>query len=58
MDKAQYKIYARQYSRVKAGEIQCVYAWVSELGLLGIATDFSKSIIINYSKRKLAANLY
>nr|YP_009308884.1 hypothetical protein [Toxarium undulatum]YP_009308952.1 hypothetical protein [Toxarium undulatum]AOS86627.1 hypothetical protein [Toxarium undulatum]AOS86695.1 hypothetical protein [Toxarium undulatum] len=51
----QYKTYATQYSKAKAGGIRCVYGWMSGAGVLGIATDFSKGSVINYGKRKFAA---
>ena len=55
LNSTQYKTYASQYSRAKAGGIRCVYGWVSGTGLVGIITDVGKGIIIDYSKRKLAA---
>ncbi len=32
-----------------------VYAWSSGTGLMGVITDIGKGIVIDYSKRKLAA---
>jgi hypothetical protein len=51
----QYKTYAKQYSSAKAGGIRCVYAWMSGVGVVGVITDLGKGIVIDYSKRKLAA---
>jgi hypothetical protein len=51
----QYKTYAKQYSSAKAGGIRCIYAWMSGRQVVGVITDFGKGIVINYSKRKLAA---
>lgn len=55
LDSAQYKTYARQYSKAKANGIHCVYAWMSGAGILSIIKDISKGVVIDYSKRKLAA---
>lgn len=51
----QYQTYALQYSKAKAGGIRCVYGWMSGAGLLSIATDVGKGVVIDYGKRKLAA---
>ena len=51
----QYKIYARQYSKAKAGGIRCVYVWMSGAGVMGIVRDLGKGVVIDYGKRKLAA---
>lgn len=48
----QYSRYALQYSRAKAGGIRCVYACA---GVLGLAKDLAKGVIIDSGKRKLAA---
>lgn len=50
----QYQTYARQYSKAKAGGIRCVYGWMSGAGVLSIATNIGKGIVIDYGKRKLA----
>lgn len=57
LNSTQYKIYAQQYSKAKAGGIRCVYGWMSGTGVVGIVTDVDKGIVIviDYSKRKLAA---
>jgi hypothetical protein len=55
LNSTQYKTYARQYSKAKAGGIRCVYAWLSGAGVVGIVTDVGKGIVIDYGKRKLAA---
>ena len=55
LNSTQYKIYAQQYSKAKAGGIRCVYAWMSGAGAMGVVTDFGKGIIIDYGKRKFAA---
>ena len=55
LNTTQYKIYAQQYSRAKAGGIRCVYIWASGTGMLGVVTDLGKGTIIDYGKRKLAA---
>ena len=55
LNSTQYKIYARQYSKAKAGGIRCVYAWMSGAGVMGIIKDLSKGVVIDYGKRKLAA---
>jgi len=51
----QYKTYAQQYSKAKAGGIRCVYGWVSGAVVVYIVTNVGKGIVINYGKRKLAA---
>lgn len=51
----QYKIYAKGYSRAKGGGLHCIYAYLTGIELVGVITDFSKGIVINYGKRKLAA---
>ena len=55
VNNTQYKTYAKQYSRAKAGGIRCVYAWASGTGVLGVAKDVGKGIVVDYSKRKFAA---
>ena len=55
LNSTQYKIYAKQYSNAKAGGIRYVYGWMSGAGVLGVATDVGKGIVIDYGKRKLAA---
>lgn len=55
LNSTQYKIYAKQYSRAKAGGIRCVYSWASGAGVLGVVQDVGKGVIIDYSKRKFAA---
>ncbi len=55
LNSTQYKTYAHQYSKAKAGGIRCVYGWMSGAGILGIATDVGKGIVIDYGKRKFAA---
>lgn len=55
LNATQYKIYARQYSKAKAGGIRCVYAWISGTGVMNVVTDLGKGIIIDYGKRKFAA---
>ena len=55
LNSTQYKIYARQYSKAKAGEIRCIYGWMSGAGVMGIVTDLGKGVVIDYGKRKLAA---
>ena len=55
LNSTQYKIYARQYSKAKAGGIRCIYAWMSVASVVGIVTDVGKGVIIDYGKRKLAA---
>ena len=55
LNSTQYKKYAQQYSKAKAGGIRCVYGWASGAGVLGIVTDLSKGVVIDYSKRKFAA---
>ncbi len=51
----QYKTYAKQYSKAKAGGIRCVYGWMSGTGVTGVITDLGKGIVIDYGKRKFAA---
>lgn len=55
LNSTQYKIYAHQYSKAKAGGIRCIYTWASGAGILGIVKDVGKGVIIDYSKRKFAA---
>ena len=55
LNSTQYKTYAQQYSRAKAGGIRCVYGWMSGVGVVGVVTDVGKGIVIDYGKRKLAA---
>jgi len=55
LNSTQYKTYALQYSRAKAGGIRCVYGWVSGAGVVGIITDVGKGVVIDYGKRKFAA---
>ena len=55
LNSTQYKIYARQYSRAKAGGIRCVYGWMSGAGVMGVVTDLGKGVVIDYGKRKFAA---
>lgn len=55
LNSTQYKIYAQQYSKAKAGGIRCVYAWYSGAGVIGIVIDLGKGVVIDYGKRKLAA---
>ena len=55
LNSTQYKTYAKQYSKVKAGGIRCVYAWASGAGVMGVITDVGKGVVINYGKRKFAA---
>ena len=55
LNSTQYKTYAHQYSRAKAGGIRCVYSWASGAGVVGVATDLGKGIVVDYGKRKLAA---
>lgn len=55
LNSTQYEIYAKQYSKAKAGGIRCVYAWMSGVGVMGIVSDLGKGIVIDYSKRKFAA---
>ena len=55
LNSTQYKTYARQYSKAKAGGIRCVYCWVTGAGVMGIVTDLGKGVVIDYGKRKLAA---
>lgn len=49
----QYKTYAKQYSRAKAGGVRSIYLWMSGLGILGIVTEYGKGEVIKYGKRKL-----
>ena len=55
LNSTQYKAYAQQYSRAKAGGIRCVYGWMSGAGVLGVLTDLGKGVVIDYGKRKFAA---
>jgi hypothetical protein len=55
LNSTQYKTYAKQYSKAKAGGIRCVYVWMSGTGVVGVVTDLGKGIVIDYSKRKFAA---
>ena len=55
LNSTQYKTYAQQYSRAKAGDIRCVYAWASGTGTLGVIKDIRKDIVIDYGKRRFAA---
>lgn len=55
LNSTQYKRYAKQYSRAKAGGIRCVYSWASGVGVLGVIQDVGKGIVIDYGKRKFAA---
>jgi hypothetical protein len=55
LNSTQYKTFAKQYSSAKAGGIRCVYAWMSGAGVIGVVTDLWKGILIDYTKRKLAA---
>lgn len=55
LNSTQYKTYAQQYSRAKAGGIRCVYSWASGTGVVSVVRDLSKGIVIDYGKRKLAA---
>jgi hypothetical protein len=55
LNSTQYKTYASQYSRVKAGGIRCVYGWVSGAKVVEILKDVGKDVVIDYGKRKFAA---
>ena len=55
LNSTQYKTYAKQYSRAKASRIRCVYVWMIGTRVVGVVTDLNKGIVIDYSKRKLAA---
>jgi len=55
LNSTQYKTYAQQYSKAKAGGIRCVYGWMSGTGVVGIVTDVGKGVVIDYGKRKFAA---
>jgi hypothetical protein len=55
LNSTQYKVYAQQYSKAKAGGIRCVYGCMCGAGVMGIVTDLGKGVVIDYSKRKLAA---
>ena len=57
LNSTQYKTYAQQYSKAKAGGIRCVYAWLNGSRVMGIATDVGKGIGSDSGKRKLAAIL-
>lgn len=51
---SQYKTYAKQYSKAKAGGIRYVYGWMSVTGVISVITDVSKGIVVDYGKRKFA----
>lgn len=51
----QYKTYAQQYSKAKAGGIRCIYSWASGTGVVSIIRDVGKGVVIDYGKRKFAA---
>ena len=51
----QYREYAKQYSTAKAVGIRSVYAWASGTEVIGIISNIGKGVIIDYSKRKVAA---
>ena len=55
LNSTQYKTYVQRYSKAKAGGIRCTYAWISGAGVVRVATDVGKGIIIDSSKRKLTA---
>lgn len=55
LNSTQYKTYAQQYSRAKAGGIRCVYTWASGAGVVGVVKDLGKGIVIDYGKRKFSA---
>ena len=55
LNATQYKTYAKQYSRAKAGGIRCIYSWVSGASVMGVITDVRKGVIIDYTKRKFAS---
>ena len=55
LNSSQYKVYAQQYSKSKAGGIRCIYSWMSGVGVMGIVNDLGKGVVIDYGKRKLAA---
>ena len=55
LNSTQYKTYAQQYSKAKAGGIRCVYGWMCGTEVVGRVTDVGKGVIINYGKRKFAA---
>ena len=55
LNETQYKTYARQYSRAKAGGMRGIFSWASGAGLIGVVKDIAKGYIIDYSKRKTAA---
>jgi hypothetical protein len=54
LNSTQYKTYAKNYSRAKAGGIRGIYAWATGAGVAGIAKDLAKGVVINYGKRKAA----
>lgn len=53
LNSTQYKMYAQQYSNVKAGGIGCIYAWASVRGVAGVITNIGKGVIIYYGKVNL-----
>lgn len=53
LNSIQYKIYTQQYFKAEAGGIRCIYGWASGAGLLGIVTDVSKGIVIDYGTRNI-----
>ncbi len=55
LNETNYKIYAKQYSKAKAGGIRCVYVWASGTGVIGVIKDIGKGVVIDYGKRKFAA---
>nr|WPV72502.1 hypothetical protein orf153 [Navicula sp.]WPV72570.1 hypothetical protein orf153 [Navicula sp.]WPV72659.1 hypothetical protein orf153 [Navicula sp.]WPV72728.1 hypothetical protein orf153 [Navicula sp.] len=55
LNETQYKIHALQYSKAKAGGMRCVYLWASGAGVISVVRDFTKGVVINYGKRKIAA---
>jgi hypothetical protein len=55
LNSTQYKTYAQQYSRAKAGGVRGAYSWVSGTGIMGVVTDLGKGVVIDYGKRKFAA---
>ena len=48
----QYKTYAQQYSKAKAGGIRYVYGWMSGAEVIGVVTNLGKGVVIDYGKRK------
>jgi hypothetical protein len=57
LNSTQYKIYAQQYSKAKAGGIRCVYGWMSGTGVVGIVTDVDKGIVIVIDYSKIIVNV-